>query len=443
MKKSFFAPAFFLLLISLLTVGALSCGGDDDDNDDHAEVDDDNSGNDDSDAADDDAADDDAADDDASPTPDDDADDDASPPPEYDPAQPGPYQVGNRTYVFVDESRYDPATDGPRTLVTEVWYPAVDEAADMDRDQLINFLAPWEEFVMDQLAAEGVPPDELDNFYQETGSAREAPIYSGAAPFPFLLYSHGNAGARFQNFTTCEYLASHGFVIIAPDHTGNALVAPLPEEPIVFDENLVFISYWERKADLSFLITKFTELAADDPDDFFTGRLDPSQVGAFGHSFGGTAVVETTRQDHRIKATLVMASFMFPWRPEDFDASLMWFIGQEDNTMGDANFLFRYDYRIARPPKFKLECRDCGHYSFTDACLIVPSLMGDGDGCGQGERRWTGEIFDFLEHDAAWAVMNPLITAFYGFNLRGEEHMAAYLMADHTTEMFDWIWRME
>jgi dienelactone hydrolase len=418
-------PIYVLIAITLFVV-ALGCGDDDDDS-----LDDDDAG-----PADDD--DDTAIDDD-----DDDDNNDDTTVPAYDPSQPGPYPVGSTTLILIDDSRNDPATNGPRTLVTEIWYPAAEEAWEMDPDRLGNFFAPWEQEVLAILADRGAPPEEIANFDMEVGSVRDAPIRQDAGPFPMIVFSHGNAGVRFQNFVMCEYLASHGFVVIAPDHTGNAMVAPLPNGPIEFDENLVFPAYWYRKADLGFLITTFTDLNEEDPDDFFTGRLDPLSVGAIGHSFGGTAAVETTRRDHRISATLVMASFMFPWRPEEFDASLMFFIGQQDDTMGDATFLFRYDYQIAIPPKFKLECKDGGHYTFTDACLMVPSIIGNEDGCGQGERKWTGEPFDFIEHDAAWAVQNPYITAFFGFNLRGEKHMATYLTEDHTTEPYTWMWRME
>ena len=38
----------------------------------------------------------------------------------------GPYPVGVTTTTFVDESRTDQFTKKPRTLITEIWYPAAD-----------------------------------------------------------------------------------------------------------------------------------------------------------------------------------------------------------------------------------------------------------------------------------------------------------------------------
>ena len=130
-----------------------------------------------------------------------------------------------------------------------------------------------------------------------------------------------------------------------------------------------------------------------------------------------------------------MAGFMFPWKAEDFEgASTMWMIALEDNTLGDITCLMRLDYGILPPPKFKLEFLDGGHYTFTDACILFPSLFGSGDGCGTGERRWGGEPFDFIDHDEAFSIINPYAAAFFGFNLRGDEHMGDFLKENHAPD---------
>src|ERR1051326_5910902 len=57
----------------------------------------------------------------------------------FDPLKPGPYPVGVTTTVFVDHSRTDPATKEARTLVTEIWYPATDDARGLPKNKLSNF----------------------------------------------------------------------------------------------------------------------------------------------------------------------------------------------------------------------------------------------------------------------------------------------------------------
>ena len=50
-------------------------------------------------------------------------------PPEIkNPQATGPFPVGVTTTVFIDNTRTDALTKGPRTLVTEIWYPTTDDA---------------------------------------------------------------------------------------------------------------------------------------------------------------------------------------------------------------------------------------------------------------------------------------------------------------------------
>ncbi|MBZ0272133.1 hypothetical protein K8I61_08855 [bacterium] len=436
-RSALLAMALFAALVALSGCG---CGDDDDDDASPSPATDDDAASDDDDAVeDDDASDDDREWPDPDPPPGADDDDDGAPfpAPGFDPAARGAWPVGNTTFVFVDETRRDPATHDVRTLVTEVWYPATDAALDLPRDTLDAFFGDWIAQVLAMLAAEGATPDELANLYAQTGSARDAPIRAGDAPFGLIVFSHGLGGLRLQNFTTMEYLASHGFVVMAPDHTGNAAITPLPDGPVPFNENLVPVSYGQRKKDISFLIDTMTSMARSDSGTMFAGLVDPGRVATLGHSFGGTCAVESARDDRRIRAAAVMASFMFPWTSPGFDAARFFMFGLEDDSMGDATFLFRYDYAISPSPKVKVEMRDAGHYTFTDACLLLPSLFGDGDGCGMGNRRKTGEPFAFVDHAVAHAVIDPYLTAFYGYNLRGEASMAAFLGVNHAPELIE------
>src|SRR5713101_9223615 len=59
-------------------------------------------------------------------------------PPE--PLSAGPFPVGVTTTVFVDTSRTDNFTKQPRTLVTEIWYPATDDARRMPGNKYSDFI---------------------------------------------------------------------------------------------------------------------------------------------------------------------------------------------------------------------------------------------------------------------------------------------------------------
>src|SRR2546428_4090884 len=52
----------------------------------------------------------------------------------------GPLPIGVTTTVFVDHNRTDALTHEPRTLVTEIWYPATDDARSLPKNKYSDFL---------------------------------------------------------------------------------------------------------------------------------------------------------------------------------------------------------------------------------------------------------------------------------------------------------------
>ena len=58
----------------------------------------------------------------------------------FNPMGPGPHLVGVTTTVLVDNSRTDNFTKEPRTLVTEIWYPAADDARKAPKNKYSDFI---------------------------------------------------------------------------------------------------------------------------------------------------------------------------------------------------------------------------------------------------------------------------------------------------------------
>ncbi len=135
-----------------------------------------------------------------------------------------------------------------------------DEPADSSTDQSSTSTAQTEEVDLDQLAeavempgewAVGTPDlrgdrsprSEADRCRSGTRSSPTSPRQQNLRPilpgyrgafshgvvrrppaagdFPLVIYSHGNGGLRYVSAFLTEHLASHGFVVMAPDHTGN------------------------------------------------------------------------------------------------------------------------------------------------------------------------------------------------------------------------------
>jgi Platelet-activating factor acetylhydrolase, isoform II len=110
-------------------------------------------------------------------------------------AAPGPYRVGVRTLELVDPARLDARGTGPRPVTTEVYYPTTDAGIAGTPRDVVSVL--------------GLP-------IVETPSYRGVLVADGR--FPLVLFSHGNGGIRFQSFFFAAHLASHGYVVVTPDH---------------------------------------------------------------------------------------------------------------------------------------------------------------------------------------------------------------------------------
>lgn len=195
------------------------------------------------------------------------ASDDAPPAPE----EPGPYTVGRRTETVTDTARED------RTLTVEVWYPSAGESEPTTYE-----LIPGVEFASEMSTLDAEPSDE--------------------GPFPVVVFSHGSGGLRQQTASIVETLASHGFVVVAPDHAGNTAIDQLTGTET--DRGTTAVN---RVDDIGFLIDQIEDgaLAAD--------LADLDRLAVMGHSFGGfTALAvaggfEDIAADPRVDAIVPLA----------------------------------------------------------------------------------------------------------------------------------------
>ncbi len=346
------------------------------------------------------------------------------------PEKPGPYAVGVTTMTFVDYSRTDPATKGPRTLMTEIWYPATEETRGLPVNKLSDFFLKNQspELALLLLAGFGVELAEADKVFQNY-AVRDARIADGS--FPLILFSHGNGGMRMQNAFWSEHLASHGYVVMAPDHTGNCSVTFVNGELVLFDSSREAReqSAKDRPLDLSFLIDQM-DLMNKGNDSRFLGRVDMSRIGAAGHSFGGFTSTWLVNNEPRVKAIIPMAGAAAD--RTNYECPVMLFVATEDATLGAdrMNDIRRY-YEESKGPRYSVEFKDAGHFSFTEMYQLKPDF---GDGVGQGKRITNGEPITYVTMDIVYPLVNGYSTAFYGKYLRGQEGYAAYLEENHNPD---------
>ena len=347
-----------------------------------------------------------------------------------DPEKPGPYPVGVTTMLLVDHSRTDPATNGPRSLMTEIWYPATDDTRGLPKNRLLDFFlknkAP--EFSVLLLAAFGVDIAQADTRFQNI-SVRDARIRDGV--YPLLLFSHGNGGLRMQNAFWCEHMASHGYIVMAPDHTGNCAVTFIDGKIVLMensDEGRKRSSA-DRPKDLSFLIDAMDRMNKGGDSRFF-GRVDLEHIGAAGHSFGGYTCTWITNQEPRVGAVALMAGAAE--ERTNYQTPVMLLIAAEDDTLGaDKVAHLRRYYDDSKGPHYSVEFKNAGHFSFTEMYQLKPDF---GDGVGQGKRISNGQPITYLPMEPAHTLTDGYTTAFFGKYLKGLGGYDAYLGANRNPD---------
>ncbi|MEX0832224.1 MAG: hypothetical protein WD007_06450 [Nitriliruptoraceae bacterium] len=215
------------------------------------------------------------------------------------PAPTGGHPVGISTAWFADPERgeqWGPATNGPRRVTAHVWYPAVDSPAPP---------AAW--LADDQLAAAiaesfGLPRVLSSHLGDITGHAvRDAPVATDGGPYPLLIFSHGWSGFSALHSSHFESLASHGWIVVALDHTYASLITLRADgevarlEPTILPDPAEIQAYAEAArglvatfaADIELAFAQFPEQL--DPD--LVAAIDPYLTAIGGHSTGGGAAI--------------------------------------------------------------------------------------------------------------------------------------------------------
>jgi predicted dienelactone hydrolase len=159
---------------------------------------------------------------------------------------PGPYTVGYRTATVT----YRPAgRDTDRTLAVDLWYPATPGTGEDTVYRVAGVI-------------------EVEREGPRTGAEPLA-----GPPFPVIVYSHGSGGVGLAGFSYGEHFASWGFVVAAPDHTGNT---------VLDRTNPGALNLLVRPQDLSATLDWVTADAASP-----VAGLTSEVIAAIGHSFGG------------------------------------------------------------------------------------------------------------------------------------------------------------
>jgi len=169
----------------------------------------------------------------------------------------GPYAVGTREYVIEPESE--------RPLPATIWYPAV-KSPGVEESVIYN---------------EHYPPM-FENHFVAGRAIRDAMPELKDGPYPLVVFSTGLGASRLSAVYHLEHLASYGFVVISPDHTGTT-----------FSDRGNEVPYWpmyvQRPQDAVRTIAFADRLTADNGE--LAGLIDMTLIAVDGVSSGSVTAL--------------------------------------------------------------------------------------------------------------------------------------------------------
>ncbi len=223
----------------------------------------------------------------------------------------GPHRVGTISLDLTDDSRiesYSLADDpGQRRIRAQIWYPTEDASG---RRQA--WMPDGRAHIRSIVEANGFPRFIWDHtVFMRSNSYEGAPILQADDDgFPLVLISHGWTGYRGLHTDVAEDLASHGFVVVAAEHTYGAAAVRFDDGTIIQASARILPSRAETPDFLDYANRLVTTFAADNrfllatlPDIPGIGdRIDFDRTGLVGHSTGGGAMVDLVLGDDAVSA---------------------------------------------------------------------------------------------------------------------------------------------
>jgi hypothetical protein len=247
--------------------------------------------------------------------------------------KPGPYPVGLKVVNQYDPSRTFPATSdrseapahqGSRPLQTLIWYPALksgskpmtvgDYVALADRE--IHF---------------DTPDPEHNKWRRRLKSSFDISLWAvrDAKPveerYPVVIYAPSDSSIAWENADLCEYLASHGYVVLASRSMGVS-TRDMTDDVAGIDAQAL---------DISFLISYAAKLS----------DTDSSKAAVLSFSWGGISSLFAAARDPRIQVLAEMDGSMryYPGlvakagsiHPEQLKVPLLFFTSNRENFIED------------------------------------------------------------------------------------------------------------
>jgi len=295
---------------------------------------------------------------------------------------PGPYPVGLKVVNQYDPSRKFPAApdrpeahgpQGSRPLQTLIWYPALQSSRKPMTVGDYVVLADTEIHF-------DTPDQEHNKWRSRLKSSFDISLWAvrDAKPveqrYPVVIYAPSDTTMAWENADLCEYLASHGYVVLASYSMG-ASTRDMTEDLADIDT---------QAFDISFLISYADSL----PD------TDSSKVAVASFSWGGISSLFAAARDPRIRVLAEMEGSMryYPGlvvsardiHPERLKLPLLFFSANRTNYIEDFD---------AQPPNQKIGPSVLNEWTQGDVTTVNMLGMSHPEFCSMCNRMKNADTF--------------------------------------------------
>jgi dienelactone hydrolase len=221
------------------------------------------------------------------------------------PALTGASAVGRTFMVWTDSSRRDPVdSTRSRELPVWIWYPAALAPSAVGEPVLPP---AWQARRIETLTTKLGPAVARAAGSLKVHARNAAPWQASASPHPVLLFTPGLGWLPSDYSVLLEELASHGYVVVGLASPGFADVVHFADgrdvvrtlgigEKIGTEQAIVH-------ADAAYVLRRLRAMA-EDSDNLLHSRVDPTKIGVFGHSLGGTTALMLAARDSTVRAAV-------------------------------------------------------------------------------------------------------------------------------------------
>ena len=313
----------------------------------------------------------------------------------------GPFAVGRAIYDWTDDAKLDtlaPAQGTKRELLGLIWYPsAAGQSVAMDDYVPTHMRAPTEPargVVRLLTGVMGLLTRDESKVHGH--SIRDADVSPQQRSYPVVIMRAGASAGVLAYSTLAEDLASHGYVVVGFDAPYRTSVVVFPDGRVMrrTPENNPELCAEKEQAqqagcmsklmtawtsDIAFVLDQLERLNRSDAPGKFTGRLDLTRVGVFGHSLGGATAAQFCHDDSRCKAGIDVDGQPFGSVVQaGLHQPFMFLLSDHGNSSDpvsrqiEANIQSIYD-RLPPDGRLRVAIRGANHFFFSDDVALLKS----------------------------------------------------------------------